>query len=102
MRCIAFYSIYVCQTNGAGGFQSSEVKVEHHIIFILPLPEVQIEKCVFLHCKLKIFNTALLVFSNLACVPTVSTVPLRCNTPKTLLQLSVKDVASKVLILIAV
>lgn len=71
-----------------------KVKVEHPIIFFLPL-----EKCVFSYCKQKIFNAALSMFSNLACIPTVATVPLRHNTPKTFLQSSKLSINSKVLIL---
>lgn len=49
--------------------------------------------------KLKIFNAALLMFSNLACIPTVARVPLRHNTPKIFLQSSKLSINSKVLIL---
>lgn len=79
-----------------------KVVMECHIIFILPLPQVQIENCVFFLCKPKILSAALLILADLTYAPIFSAVPLRCNTPKTLQKLPVKYVVSKVLILIFV
>lgn len=64
--------------------------MECHVVFTLPLPKVQIENSVCFTGNQRCLKAALLILADLTYALTFSAALLRCNTAKTLQQLSVK------------